>query len=321
MPDEPFTLTNPEFDLLFERLKNWGRWGDDDDLGALNFIGEKEVVEAARLVKTGRHVSLARALDTVAGPDNGRPALHYMTNMGDKGEDESAYYADFIGVDFHGKSASHLDALPHVSYKGLLYNGKRAADVFNSKGSNFAPVSGLAKGIVARGVLLDAAHARRVDWVEPPCALDGADLEAIGASLGVEVGRGDVVLLRTGQVRRRRTLGPWDPDLAQAGLATSGLEWLAQREIAVLGGDGDSDAAAQLRRRGRRSHPRLVHRRTRHVLARQPGPREPERSLPRGREVRVPPHRCPPHRARRDRVAGQPDRSAVGVTRRPAGQI
>lgn len=242
MPDEPFTLTNPEFDLLFERLKNWGRWGDDDDLGALNFIGEKEVVEAARLVKTGRHVSLARALDTVAGPDNGRPALHYMTNMGDKGEDESAYYADFIGVDFHGKSASHLDALPHVSYKGLLYNGKRAADVFNSKGSNFAPVSGLAKGIVARGVLLDAAHARRVDWVEPPCALDGADLEAIGASLGVEVGRGDVVLLRTGQVRRRRTLGPWDPDLAQAGLATSGLEWLAQREIAVLGGDGDSDA-------------------------------------------------------------------------------
>ena len=242
MPDEPFTLTNPEFDLLFERLKNWGRWGEDDDLGALNFIGEKEVVEAARLVKTGRHVSLARALDTVAGPDNGRPALHYMTNMGDKGEDESAYYADFIGVDFHGKSASHLDALPHVSYKGLLYNGKRAADVFNSKGSTFAPVSGLATGIVARGVLLDAAHARRVDWVEPPCALDGADLEAIGASLGVEVGRGDVVLLRTGQVRRRRTLGPWDPDLAQAGLATSGLEWLAQREIAVLGGDGDSDA-------------------------------------------------------------------------------
>ena len=242
MPDEPFTLTNPEFDLLFERLKNWGRWGEDDELGALNFIGEKEVVEAARLVKTGRHVSLARALDTVAGPDNGRPALHYMTNMGDKGEDESAYYADFIGVDFHGKSASHLDALPHVSYKGLLYNGKRAPDVFNSKGSTFAPVSGLAKGIVARGVLLDAAHARRVDWVEPPCALDGADLEAIGASLGVEVGRGDVVLLRTGQVRRRRTLGPWDPDLAQAGLATSGLEWLARREIAVLGGDGDSDA-------------------------------------------------------------------------------
>ena len=242
MPDEPFTLTNREFDLLFERLKNWGRWGEDDDLGALNFIGDKEVVEGARLVKTGRHVSLARALDTVAGPDNGRPALHYMTNMGDKGEDESAYYADFIGVDFHGKSASHLDALPHVSYKGLLYNGKRAADVFNSKGSTFAPVSGLAKGIVARGVLLDAAHARQVDWVEPPCALDGADLEAIAAILGVEVRRGDVVLLRTGQVRRRRTLGPWDPDLAQAGLATSGLEWLAQREIAVLGGDGDSDA-------------------------------------------------------------------------------
>jgi kynurenine formamidase len=242
MPIEPITLSNREFDLLFERLKNWGRWGNDDDLGTLNFVGEKEVAEAARLVKSGRHVSLARPLDTIAGPDNGRPALHYMTNMGDRGEDESAYYADFIGVDFHGKSASHIDALPHVSYKGLLYNGKRATDVVNSKGSTFAPVSGLANGIVARGVLLDAARSRQVDWVEPPCALNGTDLEAIAASLGVEVRRGDVVLLRTGQVRRRRALGPWDPDVAQAGLATSGLEWLAQREIAILGGDGDSDA-------------------------------------------------------------------------------
>ena len=135
-----------------------------------------------------------------------------------------------------------LDSLPHVAYKGLLYNGKRANQVVGSKGSSFAPVSRLARGIVARGVLLDAAQARHVDWVEPPCALGAADLETITAALGVEVRRGDVVLVRTGQVWRRRVLGPWDPDLAQAGLATSGLEWLAEREIAVLGGDGDSDA-------------------------------------------------------------------------------
>ena len=240
MTAEQFTLS--EFDRLFEKLKNWGRWGGDDERGTLNFIGDKEVAAAAGLVKTGRSVSLGRPLDTAAGPDNGRPALHYMTHMGDKGADESTYYTDFVGVDFHGKSASHIDSLPHVAYKGLFYNGKRAKDVVGSKGSSFAPVSSLAKGIVARGVLLDAARARQVDWVEPPCALGADDLQAIARALGVEVGRGDVALLRTGHVRRRQALGPWDPDLADAGLATSGLEWLAAREIALLGGDGDSDA-------------------------------------------------------------------------------
>jgi kynurenine formamidase len=246
MTAEQFTLSNTEFDHLFEKLKNWGRWGPDDELGTLNFLGDKEVAEAARLVKTGKRVSLARIIDTMAGPDNGRPALHYMTRLGDKGEDEATYYMDFIGVDFHGKSASHIDALPHVAYKGMLYNGKRAADVVGSKGSSFAPISRLAEGVVARGVLLDAARARQVDWVEPPCALGAEDLEAIVRTLGVEVRRGDAVLLRTGHMRRRRTLGPWDPDLADAGLATSGLEWLAQHEISILGGDGDSDARPSL---------------------------------------------------------------------------
>ncbi|MGO9661421.1 MAG: cyclase family protein [Acidimicrobiales bacterium] len=231
-----------EFDRLFERLKNWGRWGDDDELGTLNFLGQAEVVQAAKLVKTGRRVALGRPLDTVAGPDNGRPALHYMTHMGDRRADEPTYYADFIGVDFHGKSASHLDALPHIAYKGMLYNGKPAGDVVVSTGSSFAPVSRLAQGVVARGVLLDAARARGVGWVEPPAALGPSDLEDIAASLGVEVRRGDAVLLRSGQMRRRRALGPWDPDLAGAGLAVTSMEWLAQRQIAILGGDGDSDA-------------------------------------------------------------------------------
>jgi kynurenine formamidase len=242
MTAEQFALSLLEFDTLFEKFKNWGRWGDDDELGTLNFIGDEEVAAAARLVKTGRRVSLGRRLDTVAGPDNGRPALHYMTNMGDKGTDESSYYMDFIGVDFHGKSASHIDALPHVAYKGLLYNGKRARDVVGSGGSSFAPISRLAQGVVARGVLLDAARARQVDWLDAPCALEAQDLQAMSGTLGVEVHRGDVVLLRTGHMRRRSALGPWDPDLADAGLATSGLEWLAEREIALLGGDGDSDA-------------------------------------------------------------------------------
>jgi kynurenine formamidase len=165
-----------------------------------------------------------------------------MTHMGDKRSDEPTYYTDFIGVDFHGKSASHMDALAHIAYKGLLYNGKPAGEVVVSTGSSFAPISRLAKGVVARGVLLDAALARGVDWVEPPAALGPSDLEDIAASLGVEVRRGDVVLLRSGQMARRRALGPWDPDQSGVGLAVTALEWLAHRQVALLGGDGDSDA-------------------------------------------------------------------------------
>jgi kynurenine formamidase len=124
----------------------------------------------------------------------------------------------------------------------MLYNGKPAREVVSSTGSSFAPISRLAHGVVARGVLLDAARARGVDWVEPPAALDAGDLEAVAASLGVEVRRGDAVLLRSGQMRRRRDLGPWDPDQAGVGLAVTAMEWLAQRQVAILGGDGDSDA-------------------------------------------------------------------------------
>jgi len=242
MSDEPSSAELGGFERLFEKLKTWGRWGPDDQRGTLNFIGENEVKQAASLVRSGRQVSLGRPFDTVAGPDNGRPALHYMTHMGEQGAEEPSYYLDFVGIDFHGKSASHLDALPHIAYKGLLYNGKPVSEAISSKGSSFAPVSTLAGGVVARGVLVDAARARGVDWLEAPLALGADDLDAMVTTMKVDVRRGDAVLLRSGHMRRRQALGPWDPDLASVGLATSAMEWLAQREVALLGGDGDSDA-------------------------------------------------------------------------------
>ncbi|MGD0810337.1 MAG: cyclase family protein [Acidimicrobiales bacterium] len=240
-PDLGPHVSNEEFDRTFEELSNWGRWGDNDELGTLNFLGEAEVAQAVKLAKRGRRVPLGRPLDTVAGPDNSRPALHYMTHMGEPRAGEPTYYADFIGVDFHGKSASHIDALCHIAHKGMFYNGKRASDTVRSGGSWFAAISSLSGGVVARGVLLDVARARGVDWVDPPAAIGAEDLDAVAASLGVEVRRGDAVLLRSGQMRRRQALGPWDPDAAGVGLATSAMGWLAERQAAILGGDGDSD--------------------------------------------------------------------------------
>jgi kynurenine formamidase len=235
-------VSGEEFERTFEALSNWGRWGPDDEFGTLNFLGEAEVAAAVKMAKRGRRVSLGRPLDTVAGPDNNRPALHYMTQMGDRRPDEPTYYTDFIGVDFHGKSASHIDALCHIAHRGMFYNGKRASDAATAGGSSFAPISRLANGVLARGVLLDVARARGVDWVEPPAAIGAEDLDAVCTSLGVQVRRGDAVLVRSGQIGRRRALGPWDPNVTGVGLATSAVGWLAEREVAILGGDGDSDA-------------------------------------------------------------------------------
>ena len=236
------TWSTAQFDALFEQLSNWGRWGAEDELGTLHHLDRPKVLEACGLVRDGRQVSLGRALDRVAGPDNAKPALHYMSSLGDQGRGEPRANTDFIGIDFHGKSASHLDALPHMSYKGHLYNGRRADSVVSSRGSTFAPVSLLAEGIVARGVLLDGARARDLGWIEPPAALTGEDLQQICDRLGVEVRRGDAVLLRSGHCARRAELGAWNPDRASVGLHPEGLAWLAEREIALLGGDGDSDA-------------------------------------------------------------------------------
>jgi kynurenine formamidase len=235
------TLTGEEFLQLFEKVRNWGRWGDDDEMGALHHLGEAEVVHACRLPRRGLRVSLGRAWDGVPGVDNAKPALHHMTSLGDRGGDESAN-TDFIGIDFHGKAASHLDALAHYPFRGRLYNGRLAGDVVSSAGASFGSVTALSRGVVARGVLLDAARVRGVEWIDPPCALGGDDLEAVATALGVEVRRGDVVLLRSGAVRRRRELGPWDLDAASVGLAPSAVAWLGEVEAAMLGGDGDSDA-------------------------------------------------------------------------------
>ena len=166
-----------------------------------------------------------------------------MTHMGDRRAGEPTYYMDFIGVDFHGKSASHIDALCHIAYKGMFYNGKRASTRVRSGGSSFAAISTPRRTVsLARGVLLDVGARPGVDWVDPPAALGAEDLDAVAASLGVEVRRGDAVLLRSGQMRRRQALGPGTP--TRPGSAWPPRRWAGSLSVRlpILGGDGDSDA-------------------------------------------------------------------------------
>jgi kynurenine formamidase len=235
------TVSLAQFDEIVRSVSNWGRWGPDDERGTLNLIEPRHVIAAARLVRSGRPVSMALDWNTVVGPDNPRPALHYMTQLGDRDPGEPQTNADFVGSDYHGKACSHIDALCHCDFRGKLYNGVPQSTV-GSHGGTKGTILTAANGIVSRGVLIDVPRYRKVDWLEPGTAIDRAELEKIEAAQKVRVGAGDIVLIRSGHIRRRRALGAWDPHFLSAGLLPSAISWLHDREAAVLGADGDSDA-------------------------------------------------------------------------------
>jgi kynurenine formamidase len=230
-----------EFSKMVDAVSNWGRWGKDDERGAMNLLTPDRIVAAARLVRSGQTVSMALAWNTEAGPDNPRPALHYMTQLGDRDPGEPQTNADFLGSDFHGKAMSHLDALCHCDFRGQLYNGVPQSSI-GSAGASFGSVMTVQHGIVGRGVLLDIPRLRGVEWLEPGTAVMPDELLAAEERQGVHLGRGDIVLLRSGHYKRRKTLGPWAPFYLSAGLHASAMRLLREREISVLGADGDSDA-------------------------------------------------------------------------------
>lgn len=232
-------VTREEFDRMFGELSAWGRW-PDGDRGAWNRVTPRHAAEAARLVRSGVTVPTALPWNTVPGPDNAKPALHYMSDLGDVEAPEPSTHKDFIAVDYHGKAVSHLDALSHIAYRGRLFDGRQAREVVGAGGARFGAVASL--GVLAtRGVLLDLPVVRDVDWLEPGQAVHAADVLAAEERLGVRIGEGDAVLLRAGHVRRRDALGAWDSGAASAGFHVDAMPLLAERGIALLGGDGDSD--------------------------------------------------------------------------------
>ncbi|MEV8474382.1 cyclase family protein [Streptomyces sp. NPDC051173] len=232
-------VSRREFDALFEAVRTWGRWAPADR-GAWNRVTADHVRRAGALVRSGTVVPLGRPWDTVSGPDNSKPALHYMSDLGDVEAPEPSTHKDFIGADYHGKGVSHLDALSHIAYRGQLYGGGTARELVGAGGARFGAVSALGP-LVTRGVLLDLPAVLGKPWLEPGQAVRAADVLAAEAALGVRIGEGDAVLLRVGRFRRRRELGAWNPDAAGAGFHVDAMPLLAERGIALLGSDGDND--------------------------------------------------------------------------------
>jgi len=236
-------VTRAEFDALVERVRVWGRPDRPDAEPLVRRITPEVTRAALATVREGRTVSLGRPWATHADTDNQRPALHYMTRLGEllaPGDVEPSGYMDFIGADYHGKTVSHIDAFNHIAYEGLIFGGAVARDELSRDGIASGDVT-LYGPLVTRGILLDMAALTGVDWVEPGTVWRQADVEDALERVGVELRSGDALLLHSGHDLRRERLGAWDPDASAAGLHVDCVPWLFEQGVAILGADDETD--------------------------------------------------------------------------------
>jgi kynurenine formamidase len=228
-----------DFRKIGQQLSNWGRWGNDDEKGTVNLITPERIVEASQLVRHGRIFDLGIPFDA-NGPQPGGGRINPVRLMSETGADQdypgAFHYADDY-VFMPLQSASQWDGLAHVFYDDQLYNGFPASDV-GPHGAKHCSIDKMAKGIVGRGVLLDIARYRGVEWMDIGDVITPEDLDGAAQRQGVEVRSGDIVLFRTGW--RKKFLSDGDAAGFMAGEPGLGLaccEWLHSHEVAVIASD------------------------------------------------------------------------------------
>jgi kynurenine formamidase len=237
-------MTEREFRELYQAVCNWDRWDDGGERGALNFLTEPRVAAATRLVRSGVTVTLSQPLCTEARIDVPQPADHHMTMLTDVdiGFGSLRFAKDYVGVDYHNDGHTHIDAFCHVAYDGAFFGGKPDRPLAGGAARPGA-IDILKDGLVGRGVLLDVPRVRGVPWLEPGDHVFREDLEAAERDHGVRVGSGDILLVRTGHTLRQAEHEPWDTGKAKSGLHPTTASFLAEREVAALGSDGNNDTA------------------------------------------------------------------------------
>jgi kynurenine formamidase len=228
-----------DFREIGQRLSNWGRWGDDDQRGTVNFITPDKVAAAGQLIRTGKVFDLGIPFGA-GGPQPGGARINPVLLVSETGTDQdfpgAFHYADdYIFMPL--QAASQWDGLAHVFYDDKLYNGYPSSNV-TSHGAHKCSIIEMAKGITGRGVLLDIARLKGVEWLEQGYVITPEDLDAAASDAGVEVGSGDILLFRTGW--RRKFIQEQDAAAFMAGepgLGLASVEWLAQHEVAAVCSD------------------------------------------------------------------------------------
>jgi kynurenine formamidase len=228
-----------DFRALGRELSNWGRWGDDDRVGALNLVTPERVAAAATLARTGRTFSLGLPLGA-DGPQVGRGGSrmnpkHLMTATGESVfPDGGGYSDDYVFMPL--QCATQWDGLGHVFYDGFCYNGVPSSTI-TVEGSTVLGIDALARGFVGRGVLLDIARLRGVDCLEAGEWIGVADLDAALERQQVAVRPGDILLVRTGWIQKFTNGSAAEYWSGEPGLELECARWLRERDVAAIACD------------------------------------------------------------------------------------
>ena len=224
-------VSEAQYDRWLDELSNWGRWGPDDEMGALHLITPAKRRAAAGLVQEGFTVSLASIAQTVATIDNPCPISWEMVSASPRGASDTVGYPCI-----HGPGTTHIDGFGHRFFDGKMWNGYPMADLVTmDEGAKKNSVLTMKDGIVTRGVLYDIPRLKRVPYLGPGERIFVDDLEAWEAQTGVRVGPGDAFLLRWGRWARQDAIGPFDTGAESAGLDNSVIPWLKARDVALVG--------------------------------------------------------------------------------------
>jgi kynurenine formamidase len=230
-----------------EKYRNWGKWGADDQLGTLNYITAEKIGKAGALVKRGKVFSLALSLDN-RGPQTGSMSrfnpVHAMLADGGDWAAGRRPFANGIGgaddiVTMPLQCATHWDALSHIFDHGKMWNGYDAGEV-SSSGAARNGIEKTCSKLVSRGVLLDIARFKGTEALDDGYAITESDLlgciEAQGRTS--QVGIGDIVLLRTGQLGRARgeRWGTYAGGPAP-GLSFWTIDWIYRTQVAAIASD------------------------------------------------------------------------------------
>lgn len=234
------------------RLKErcWGAFGDDDTLGTLNYMSNDTRASAASYIIDGDAISLSRP---VRVGHEGESAL-YMTNEPRRdfvmaatdpvaSEGSVPWNIESWSLTYHGLVMTHADAWNHCSWHGEAYNGRTSKDLVTEVGEI---TQGSKMGVFGRGVLLDAAP--EGGWLEPGTAVTTETLDRLEeALLDKPIGKGDVVLVRTGQtLAMRESVGGFSPSRGMPACHWKVCEWLQKKQVAVFGSDSANDCQPAL---------------------------------------------------------------------------
>jgi kynurenine formamidase len=237
-------VTEEQIEQAFKDLSNWGRWGDEDQIGTLNIITPRHIVVAAGLVRRGKVFGLGARLDWPLQSTPGRPRWNPIhTFMADGADvyaglkDGAVQYTD-DAIHMPVQCSTHWDALCHQFNKGRMYNN----GVVKKFGSQGAPRNGIehtANKMVGRGVLLDVARFKGVNFLENGYAISNEDLDTCAVAQGVTIGSGDFVVVRTGYQERYLASGDWRgySYSAAPGVAFETCHWLKEKDVAAIASD------------------------------------------------------------------------------------